>query len=198
MDLWEKSKLLIFIVFVIPGFISMKLYNILNPNENIDTTKTIIEVITYSCINYAIWFCPIYYIETTSFFESPFTYSLFYLFVLFLSPIILTSFILRIRRCKCLNKYMPHPTGKAWDYVFSLKEQAWIIVTLKGGEKIAGKYGLNSFSSSSPNPGHLYLEENWVMNNDGGLERPRTDTKGILILSNDIETVEFFKIDFPD
>ncbi|PQK80193.1 hypothetical protein CG428_02205 [Pantoea ananatis] len=198
MDLWEKSKLLIFIFFVIPGFISMKLYNILNPNENIDTTKTIVEVITYSCINYAIWFCPIYYVESTYFFEGTLTHSLFYLFVLFLSPIILTSALIKIRSCSYMKKYMPHPTGKAWDYVFGLKEEAWVIVTIKGGEKIAGKYSSNSFSSSSPNPGHLYLEENWVINDDGGLERPRTNTKGILILSNDIETVEFFKIDFPE
>lgn len=198
MDLWEKSKILIFIIFVIPGFISMKLYSILHPNENLDTTKTIVEVITYSCINYAIWFCAIYYIEVTHFFDGPFTYALFYLFVLFVSPILLTLALVWIRSWKCMNKFMPHPTGRAWDYVFGLKQSAWVIVTLKGGGKIAGKYSNNSFSSSSPNPGHLYLEENWVLNDDGGLERSRTDTQGILILSNDIETIEFFKYVIPD
>lgn len=198
MDLWDKSKVLIFIVFVIPGFLSMKLYSILHPNVVIDTTKTIVEVVTYSCINYAIWFWPIYFVETTSYFESTLSYSLFYLTVMFISPVILTSILVWMRSWRWISKYMPHPTGRAWDYVFGLKQSAWVIVTLKGGEKIAGKYSQNSFSSSAPNPGHLYLEENWVMNSDGGLERPRTDTLGILILSNEIETIEFFKFNFPD
>jgi len=198
MDIWEKSKLLIFIIFVIPGFLSMKLYSILHPNVMIDTTKTIVEVVTYSCINYAIWFFPIYYIETTSFFVSPFSYSIFYLCVLFLSPILLTSFLVWMRTWKWLGKYLPHPTGRAWDYYFGLRKHAWIIVTLKSGKKIGGKYSYESFSSSAPNPEHLYIEENWVINDDGGLERPRNDTMGILILSSEIESIEFFKFIFPE
>lgn len=198
MDIWEKSKLLIFIIFVIPGFLSMKLYSILHPNVMIDTTKTIVEVVTYSCINYAIWFFPIYYIESTSFFVSPFSYSIFYLCVLFVSPILLTSFLVWMRTWKWLGKYLPHPTGRAWDYYFGLRKHAWIIVTLKSGKKIGGKYSYESFSSSAPNPEHLYIEENWVLNDDGGLERPRNDTMGILILSSEIESIEFFKFILPE
>ncbi|HDT2309323.1 TPA: hypothetical protein QHP34_004001 [Citrobacter braakii] len=68
------------------------------------------------------------------------------------------------------------------------------MVTLKDGKKIGGKYSTDSFSSSAPNPEQLYLEETWVINADGGLERVRTDTMGILILSKEIESIEFFKI----
>ncbi|EMV1560034.1 hypothetical protein AABV68_001296 [Enterobacter ludwigii] len=71
------------------------------------------------------------------------------------------------------------------------------MVTLKDGNKIAGKYSADSFSSSSPNPEQLYLEENWVINADGGFERARTDTLGILILSKDIEHIEFFRFTNP-
>lgn len=198
MDIWDKSKLLLFVIFVIPGFLSMKLYSILHPNVMIDTTKTIIEVVTYSCINYAIWFFPIYYIESTSYFVSPFSYSFFYLCVLFISPILLTSFLVWMRTWKWLGKYLPHPTGRAWDYYFGLRKHAWVIVTLKSGKRIGGKYSYESFSSSAPNPEHLYIEENWVLNDDGGLERPRNDTMGILILSSEIESVEFFKFIFPE
>ena len=56
MDIWDKSNFLIFIVFVIPGFLSMKMYSILHPNTEIDTTKAIVEVVSCSRINYAIWF----------------------------------------------------------------------------------------------------------------------------------------------
>jgi len=193
MDIWDKSKILLFIIFVIPGFLSMKMYSILHPNSDIDTTKTIVEVVTYSCINYAIWFYPIYFIESSRYFCSPVTYYLFYLAVLFISPILLTFFLVWMRTWRWLGRFLPHPTGRAWDYFFGLQQPAWVIITLKDGKKIGGKFSQDSFASSAPNPEQLYLEENWVINEDGGFERPRSKTLGILVLSKDIESIEFFR-----
>lgn len=39
------------------------------------------------------------------------------------------------------------------------------------------------------------LEEHWELNSDGGFERQRTSTLGILILSKDIEHLEFFRFE---
>jgi Family of unknown function (DUF6338) len=89
---------------------------------------------------------------------------------------------------------MPHPTEKPWDFVFIQRKPYWAIVTLKDGMKIAGRYDSASFASSAPAPEQLYLEETWVLNADGGFERPRKETAGILILSSEIVTVEFFKL----
>lgn len=197
MDIWDINKLLIFIFFVIPGFLSMKLYNVLHPSVQLDTSKTIVEVVSYSCINYAIWFIPIYYVEKNSIQDSSaILYFLFYLSVLFISPIVLTIFFVWMRSWKWLRKLLPHPTGRAWDYFFGLKEPAWVIVTLTNGKKIGGKYSSESFSSSAPNPEQLYLEETWEINSDGGFEKEREDTKGILILSKEIESIEFFKFNY--
>jgi hypothetical protein len=65
----------------------------------------------------------------------------------------------KFRLSKIIQKNIPHPIGKPWDYVFSKKEKYWIIVTLKNGKKIGGKHSENSFSSSSPNENQIYLEE---------------------------------------
>lgn len=194
MDIWDTNKLVIFIAFVIPGFLSMKLYNILHPNIQLDTSKTFIEVVSYSCMNYAIWLIPIFMVEKSKLVESnALLYILFYLCVLFISPIVLTILFTWMRSWKWLCNLLPHPTGRAWDYFFSLRKSAWVIVTLKDGSKIGGKYSTDSFSSSSPYPEQLYLEENWVINDYGGLERSRSETLGILILSKDIEHIEFFR-----
>ncbi|EAM8492641.1 hypothetical protein ASR65_21640 [Salmonella enterica] len=198
MDIWDKSKIIIFLLFVIPGFISMKVYSVLRPNAIFDTSKAIIEIVSYSCMNYAIWFVPIYYIESSEFYLThPVLYFLIYLSILFISPILLTIFFSWMRTWNWLCTFMPHPTGKAWDYFFGLKVPCWVIVTLKDGKKIAGKYGANSFASSAPEPEQIYLEEHWVLNDDGGLERPRVSTLGILILSKDIEHLEFFRFEPP-
>lgn len=197
MDIWDVNKLLIFIAFVIPGFLSMKIYSVLHPSVQLDTSKTIVEVVSYSCVNYAIWFVPIYHVEKSSFqISHGILYFVFYLIVLFVSPIILTVFFVWMRSWKWLCRLLPHPTGRAWDYFFGLKEPAWVVVTLKDGKKIGGKYSSDSFSSSTPNPEQLYLEETWEINADGGFEKARTDTMGILILSKEIESIEFFKFNY--
>ncbi|WP_334676251.1 DUF6338 family protein [Klebsiella pneumoniae] len=126
---------------------------------------------------------------------TPFAYFLFYLFILFASPTLLAFLFSRMREWDWLCKYMPHPTGRAWDYFFGLKVPCWMIITLKDGKKIAGKYGANSFASSAPEPEQIYLEEHWELNSDGGFERQRTSTLGILILSKDIEHLEFFRFE---
>ncbi|EOA0279423.1 DUF6338 family protein [Escherichia coli] len=198
MDIWEKSKIIIFLLFVIPGFISMKVYSVIHPNTAFDTSKAIVEIVSYSCINYAVWFAPIYFIESEGvYLKHPVPYCALYLVILFISPILLTIFFSWMRTWRWLCNYMPHPTGRAWDYFFGLKVPCWMIITLKNGKKIAGKFGANSFASSAPEPEQIYLEEHWVLNDDGGFERPRVSTLGILILGNDIENLEFFRFELP-
>jgi hypothetical protein len=96
------------------------------------------------------------------------------------------------RRSGLLQKWLPHPTEKAWDFVFGGRSPYWVVVTMKDGKRLGGKYGYNSFSSSGPSKEQLYFEETWVLNSDGGFERPKDTTAGTLIVSADIESIEFF------
>lgn len=57
---------------------------------------------------------------------------------------------------------------------------------------------MQSFVSSAPAAEQLYLEETWILNEDGGFERPRVDSAGIMILAADIVTVEFFHMTSGD
>ena len=98
----------------------------------------------------------------------------------------------KIRTSGSFQKNAPHPIQKPWDFVFSKRIPYWVIVTLKDDSKIAGSYDSKSFSSSAPAEEQLYLEETWVLNCDGGFERPRVNTKGILILASEMVSVEFF------
>jgi len=87
---------------------------------------------------------------------------------------------------------MINPTKSAWDSFFSNRESYYVIVTLKNGRKIGGKYGKNSFSSTYPNPEELYLEELWKLNENGGFESKESQTEGILITEQEISTIEFY------
>ncbi len=194
MNIWEVDKLFLFIAFVIPGFISLKVYELLNPGVEKESSKQIIDAIAYSCINYAILFWPIVKVESGTLRQnSPNLYAVFYLTVLFLFPIIWVLLWQWIRTKKIVQKAIPHPTQKPWDYVFSKREPYWIKAILKNGTIIAGKYAENSFASSSPAQEQIYLEEAWIINNKGGFERKKKQTAGVIILSSEIAYVELFK-----
>lgn len=193
MDIWNGSKLIIFIIFVVPGFLSMKAYNAFHPTIQIDTSKTIVEVVSYSCINYAIWFIPVYYFEKLAFREThEVLYFIFYMIVLIVSPLFLAYLFSKARTWPWVKDMLPHPTGRSWDYYFSQRKTAWVVVTLKDGKSIGGYYGGDSFASSAPEPEQLYLEQSWHINSDGGFDAAKEQTQGVLILSKDIEKIEFY------
>ena len=59
MDIWEVDKLVLFIAFVIPGFISIKTYQLAFPGIDRATSDQLIDAVAYSSINYAILIFPI-------------------------------------------------------------------------------------------------------------------------------------------
>lgn len=199
MDVWNFNALALFIAFVIPGFISLKTYQLLFPSESRSSDKLLIDAIAYSSINYAILLWPIYAIETHNIRAlHPTAYVLFYVFALLIAPVIWVLLFKKVRTTQIAQSTLPHPTSRPWDYVFGQRRPYWIVVTLKNGRSIGGRYDTSSFASSAPAPEQLYLEESWVLNEDGGFERPRSETGGVLILSSEIVTVEFFCVRYGE
>ncbi|MBR9910400.1 MAG: hypothetical protein GYB33_08635 [Gammaproteobacteria bacterium] len=192
MDIFEESKLILFIAFVVPGFIAIKAYELLSPAQQRDSSKQLIDAVSYSCLNYAVLILPIYYLETNNLSKShPNLYALFYFCVLFVAPVLLVIGWRILREFEWVQKFVPHPTQKPWDFVFSQRKTYWVTVTLKNGAKIAGMYGPNSFASSAPSEEQIYLEEQWMLNDEGGFDRAVEQTSGVIVLSSEILSIEF-------
>jgi hypothetical protein len=82
MDIWETDKLILFIAFVIPGFISIKWYELVFPGVEKESSDRLIDAISYSSINYALLIIPINYIESSNIRHSfLFLYYIFYIFI---------------------------------------------------------------------------------------------------------------------
>jgi len=191
MNIWEIDKLALFLAFVIPGFISIKAYQLAFPGTERGTSDQLIDAIAYSSINYALLIFPIISIEAGKFQDShQFFYYLFYVFVLFVAPILWVVIWKHLRTRDFFQSNTPHPTAKPWDYVFSQRKPYWVKVTLKDGTVVAGRYADKSFASSAPAPEQIFLEETWLLNYKGGFERPKNNTAGVIILSSDISYIE--------
>lgn len=63
-------------------------------------------------------------------------------------------------------------------------------VTLKNEKEIGGVYSEKSFVSSSPAAEQIYIEEVWLLNDDRGFDRPIEQSSGVIILGDEISTVE--------
>lgn len=193
LELLELNKLLLFVAFVMPGFIAIKAYELFAvASERKSTSEQLIDAVSYSCINYVIWLPVVYMVESGELKNVHFwLYVLFYFLVLFVSPVLISYLWVKIR----VKKLSLHPIQKPWDYVFSKRQMYWVIVTLKSGEKVGGLYGSESFASSSPAPEQIFLQDSWIINDDKCLERKKDGSAGILILSSEILYLEFYKAD---
>ena len=195
MSIWDVDKLQIFIMFVIPGFVSIKTYELLYPSQLRDSSKQIVDAVTYSCVNYAVLYWFIVDIETNTGTDSlksvhPTLYALFYIFVLLVFPVILTLTWKKLRESKTFKMNLPHPTEKPWDYIFAQNRFFWVKVILKDGTTIAGYFGGKSFASSAPAEEQIYLEQTWKLSQDGSFERAVNNTAGVIILTSEISHIE--------
>ena len=147
MEIWEVDKLVLFIAFVIPGFVSIKCYQLLFPGTEKSASDQIVDAIAYSSINYALLSLPIILLEKIKTSHS-WLYYLFYFFALFLAPICWVFLLKYLRTRNFFQRNAPHPMAKPWDYVFSQRKPYWLKVTLKDGTIIGGKYAEKSFTSN--------------------------------------------------
>lgn len=192
-NIWTPDAIQIFILFVVPGFISIKIYELFFPCSETDSSKKIIDAISFGSINFGILYIPISLVENSTMKSSCwFGYFIFYLFVIFLAPALWVWIWRKIRLSYWFQSRAPHPTQKPWDFVFSQRKEYWVIATLKNGKKIAGWYGYNSFASSTPASEQIYLEQSWELNSDGRFEKRHEQTAGVIILSKEIEVLELF------
>lgn len=192
MDIWETDKLVLFIAFVIPGFLSIKFYQLIFPSTVRSASDQIVDAIAYSCINYALLFWAVVYVQEHNLKAvHPSLYYLFYVFVLFISPLLLVLVWKWLRTHERFKGSAPHPTAKPWDFVFEKSKPYWIVVYLKNGKTVGGKYSGKSFASSYPVEEQIYLEEAWIVTDEGILDRPIKRSAGVLVMASEISYLEF-------
>jgi len=189
MDIWSQDKLVLFMLFVIPGFIGMKFYELLCPGTYKDSSARMIDAIAYSSINYAL-LAPFLWSWRLS---TNYPLSIYLVSPLFLvaAPLLWAYLWKRLRETEFFQKNAPHPIEKPWDFFFRQRKPHWVKITLNNGTIIAGKFYNRSFASSSPAEEQLYLEETWLLDDKGKFLRKINDTAGVLVLSKNISHVEF-------
>jgi hypothetical protein len=191
--LFESAHTLaLFLLFFLPGFVSLKVYDSLVPSERRDFSKSIYEVAAYSTLNYSLLYPVVDWMLSQRAAYNAATWGAGVL-LLVAFPSLWPFLWIQVVKSRFFSKRFVHPTQKPWDFVFGQRKPYWAIVHLKDSRKIAGVYGERSFASSNPAEPQIYLEEVWRLDDSGHFERAVNESEGILILESEILAVEFFR-----
>ena len=194
MDIWAIDKLALFLIFFLPGFLSIKVYDLLIPGEQRDFSKSFLEAVAYGVLNFAVFSLLILLIHSNHFYDRHrLPYFLCLSLILLVAPILWPVILLKVFSWGPIARRIIHPIYKPWDYVFGKRQPSWIIVHLKDGGKIGGRFGLRSFASSTFAKEQLYLEETWELDDEGRFVQPVEGSKGIIVMGDQIVAVEFFR-----
>jgi len=164
------------------------------PGERRDFSSSLLEAIAFSALNFAVLLRLITFIFSNNFYKGhPGLFWIAIYFIMVIMPIIWPILLFKLLTSTFLGKYVIHPIQKPWDFVFGKRQRYWIIIHLKNGRKIGGKFGENSFASSYPADEQIYLEEVWELDEKEKFIKPVEKSKGMIILKNEILAIEFFQ-----
>lgn len=183
-------------IFLLPGFIVKSIIDTLVPPSKHNDSKYFFSCLLYSIVNCAI--CSWAYLLPDKISEEHSTkYWISLLAITVVGATLLAIFIGLVKQRGFIewlfaivkvNKIHPVPT--AWDYYFSKQKESWIIVTLKNGKTIYGKFSNHSFASSDAEERDLYIEKTYNIKEDmTWVEDDKSN--GILIAKGEVETIEF-------
>ena len=187
------------LTFIVPGFIADSVLGLMIPRRSSGTESSVVRFLTFSCFNYALWSWLIYLIVKTELsITRPSVASALWAFIILLSPILLGVLVAKARQGGFVTKMLsrvglpviqPNPT--AWDQFFITAEPQFVLVTLKDGSTVAGRFGPRSAASSDAIERDLYIESVYRVG------EPWTEIEGnggVWIRGDEIRYLEFWPL----
>jgi hypothetical protein len=189
LEFLTENTIQLLIIFVAPGFISLKIWGLIHPSQKILISESLIEAIIFSSFNYIITIWLYLITKNTNFIW------IYFLIVLIVFPILWPILLKAILDLKFFKKIIISLIPKSWDYFFSKRECCFMLVHLNNGRIIGGLYGIDSFASSYPEKEDIYLQEVWKVDAEGKFIERVIGSKGLLVNYDAIEYIELFDID---
>ena len=198
------SQILILLVFIIPGFVLMRVKRVAYPTAEPSTASIVLDSLALSCFVHGLA-SPIWYLSYVFgwYVTRPRLFGMVALFILLIGPSLLGVLYVWLTKTekaqwlRWLRELLgfPHPDPTAWDHHFRKGRAYWVWLTFKSGQVMAGLVGPNSFASSFPHEQDLYVEKLLSLDKHGRVQRWVEDSAGALVKMADLERIEFFEIE---
>lgn len=161
---------------------------------------SLLRFLTLSCVNYGLWSWLVYLVVKSSIFmDHPFRSAAAWFFIIFVSPVVFGALLGALSQRNTVRRlldrlgiYTVHPIPAAWDYFFSTTGPVWVLVTLKDGSAVAGRFGGRSFASSDSAERDLFVESIYRVEEHGTWTEVPLNA-GIWIRGDEIRHIEFWE-----
>jgi len=192
MDFLKPELLPWTLAFVLPGFVSLSVYDLLVPGPRREWEKSVLHLVAFGAANFALWF-----LAFRALFENagarPWWFGWVLLLVLVVGPSLLGWMTTAGLQWAGTRGWIAHPFPTAWDAFFNRRQECWVLMHLKDGRLVGGWFAEGSFASAFPNERDLYVRDAWRIGDDGRFEQRIDDSLGIWISAKDCELIEFFE-----
>ena len=188
------------IAFFLPGFIAGKVFELCFPRTQRLERVRLLEYVTLSCLNYAVWSWLILLVIWSQFWETrPVLFLLYVLLVLLVSPLFLGVGMAVATEKQWFSSLAarlgiaaPQHLGTAWEWFFRTHRHSrwWLVIRLRSGKIAYGFFGWNSYMGSDRDQRDLYLEAECKVDEKGKF-RVIKHTGGLYIRYDDVEGIGF-------
>lgn len=199
------DALVIVLLFVLPGLILSAVYNanVARPPRSdlaVITTSIAFSVLVHLSVYY--WTSDIYkwYSDQSLFGRHLDAFALWVFVAIFVLPILIGRLFSALVEMDSLQRFWGSfglstvsRTTQAWDYFFQQQRGCWMIITLKSGPEVGGRFDQDSFAALTPGNKDVYIEEVYEVKADGTFGEPLGDGIGMWVNGSDITKIEFFK-----
>ncbi len=181
---------IVFSLLILPGFLIMKIIRFKVPHKEYLMKDILYESFSYSILNLVI-FSWIPYLAVINDYKK--LALLLIVVVAIVGPFCLAFLYIKIINSKIFKKNFDIQVPTAWDWFFMQKPNCILMIHLKNGEKVIGYYADNSYATSFPNHGSIYLEKLYRQN-DESIELVE-NSGGILIKEDEYTKIEIFNLE---
>ena len=208
----STAALTIFLTAIVPGYLTIYLWSRNKTWKGLQNDlQTVIKSITLSAVIQLLllpYVLVVLYPARDHLDRHPFQITVWLVLLTLLFPYLLGSIAARVtdrlfdpatvyveslrssgwkRRIQVLARWITQPAAQpsVWDWavVADKLDGHYVVVTWNDGKKIAGTFGMHSLGLTTPEQQGLFLETEWLLDEQGDFTQPVANSAGILIPS---------------
>ena len=187
---FDWSKLAFFVLFALPGFVSLQIWSLIVPTNDKPLKDSLPEALGFGVLNAMIG-GPLVVVLAP---KEPWAF-----YGLLVVTLVALPAAWPFVGKWCLGKLAEHnlilnQNRNGWDAVFQRREPLFVIVHLKDGRLIGGFFGDESYAALHPASGHLYLQQLWHLNARGQFREPIPESRGLILRPDDYHFIELLAV----
>lgn len=161
----------LFATFIVPGFIAIKVWDLLVPSTRRDFSKMVIELVVYSMLFFPVveWIRGLM-IGAKWNEDDPFLYSVGLLGAIVVPAMVATVAFHRLRLLAAAPLQLPSPVPAGYDYAFSQEGPLWLYFHLQDGRILVGGYEEGCCAGTGVSSREIYVSQPHFLDPEGRSE----------------------------